>query len=327
MKISVIGKEASTEDTNEQFSIDVLTGLCSKPKALPAKYFYDDEGSKIFQKITKHEDYYPTRCEFEVLEGLAKELPKIINDENIDIVELGAGDGHKSKLVIDGFIDSGAKVNFYPIDISEEAAKLLNVNIKENDHLSIEAIVGEYFQGLKFLRDKTKNRKLVLFLGSNVGNFNIVQVQGFLRQLWLTLNPNDLVLIGFDLKKDIDTLLHAYNDSAGLTRDFNLNLLSRINSELGGNFEINAFEHFGTYNPRLGAMESYLVSKKEQDVYIESLERSFHFKPYEAIHLEYSFKYIENDIDFLSKNTGFEVMQNYFDKKKYFTDSLWRVKK
>ncbi len=327
MKISQIGKELSVDDSFEQFSIDVLTGLCSSPKALPAKYFYDDKGSKIFQQITKHSDYYPTRCEFEILESIGPKLVDFIDGAEVDIVELGAGDGHKSKLVIDGFLKKNKKVNFYPIDISKEAANLLSKNIQENESLEIEAVIGEYFQGLKFLRNKSTNKKLVLFLGSNVGNFNIVQVQGFLRRLWLTLDDGDMVLIGFDLKKDIDTLLHAYNDSDGLTRDFNLNLLTRINRELGGDFDISKFEHFGTYNPLLGAMESFLVSKDEQSVFIKELERSFKFKPYEAIHLEYSFKYIESDIKFLSENTGFKVVENFYDKKKFFTDSLWQVKK
>ena len=327
MKITVIGEELKNNDALEQFSIDVLTGLCSKPKMLPAKYFYDDIGSKIFQKITSHNDYYPTRSEFNILKDICSKLPDVLTDEEIDIIELGVGDGHKSKLVIDGFKDAGTKVNFYPIDISREAMNLLKENIKEDDQLSIEAIVSEYFQGLKYVREHSKNKKLILFLGSNVGNFNIVQVQGFLRRLWLTLGKEDHVLIGFDLKKDINKLLSAYNDSDGLTRDFNLNLLTRINRELGGNFDLDKFQHYGTYNPSLGAMESYLVSLEDQDIKIDELERSFHFKPYEAIHLEYSFKYIESDIDFLSEKTGFEVIKNYYDENKYFTDSLWKVLK
>ncbi len=327
MKVTIVNQEKKTDDALEQFSIDVLTGLCSKPKNLPAKYFYDDEGSKIFQKITQHEDYYPTRSEFNILSKIADTLPELLKEDEIDIIELGVGDGHKSKLVIDGFTRAKTKVNFYPIDISREAMNLLNTNIQENELLSIEGIVSEYFQGLTHIRENSTNKKLVLFLGSNIGNFNNVQVQGFLRRLWLCLNNDDYILIGFDLKKDINKLLTAYNDSAGHTTNFNLNLLTRINRELGGNFDLSKFQHFGTYNPSLGAMESYLLSLEAQDVEIKSLERSFHFKPYEAIHLEYSFKYIESDIEFLSGHTGFEVIDHFYDDNKYFTDSLWKTKK
>lgn len=313
----------------EQFAIDILVGLSADLKSIPSKYFYDDTGSELFQKITKHEDYYLTRAEFETLDGIKHELPKLLNEDEreIDIIELGAGDGHKSQLIINGFLDSKQKVNFYPIDISLEAMKQLEETIVPHKNLTIHGVVADYFEGLKFVRKKSKNRQLVLFLGSNIGNFNRIQTQGFLRKIWLNMNHGDNILIGFDLKKKVSTLIAAYNDSSGLTQDFNLNLLSRINNVLGGNFNCEKFEHLGCYNPILGAMESYLISKTKQVVHISEIQRSFHFEKSEPIHLEYSFKFLKSDIDSLCSSTGFEVLNHYHDSNNYFADSLWRVVK
>ena len=181
--------------------------------------------------------------------------------------------------------------------------------------------------GLKFVREKSSNKQFVLFLGSNIGNFDRVQNQGFLRMLWKNLNDGDKAFIGFDLKKNVQILNRAYNDSDGLTRGFNLNLLTRINKVLGGEFDLDSFEHFGSYNPVLGAMESFLLSTKHQEVYISELQRSFTFEAYEPIHLEYSFKFTETEIDTLGKTTGFEVIKHFKDSKDYFVDSFWRVTK
>ncbi len=329
MEISRINKNQNISelDQKEQFAIDVLTGFTSSPKNLSAKYFYDDKGSELFQKITQHQDYYPTRIEFEILEEIKNELPKIIGEEEIDIIELGAGDGHKSQLVLDGFLEAGCKINFFPIDISEQAMVMLDETIGRHDRLNIHGVVGEYFEGLRFLRSRSDNKQLILFLGSNIGNFNRSQNQGFLRRLWKSLNAEDYAFIGFDLKKDIDVLTAAYNDSAGITESFNLNILNRMNRELGADFDVSKFQHMGVYNPILGAMESYLISTQEQKIFIKELERCFHFDAYEPLHLEYSFKFLKSDIDYLSRETGFEVIEHFSDRRDFFVDSLWKVKK
>lgn len=329
MKITILEKEHLKSATNliEQFATDVLMGFSSRPKTLSSKYFYDDIGSQLFQQITKQKDYYPTSSEFEILSNCHTQFPLIIEQKEIDIIELGAGDGHKTKILIENFVLEGYKINFYPIDISHEAMKLLSANLKESENLKIHGVVGEYIEGLRFVRQHSQNLQLVLFLGSNIGNFDRVANLGFLRKLWKSLNMGDLLFIGFDLKKDISTLTRAYNDSAGVTRDFNLNVLNRINRELGGQFNCEYFEHFGVFNPILGAMESYLVSTRDQDIYIAELEKFFHFDAFEAIHLEYSFKYLEKDILELAKETGYLIKQNFKDSKNYFIDSLWEVKK
>jgi dimethylhistidine N-methyltransferase len=310
-----------------QLAIDVLTGLCATPKQLPAKYFYDDAGSEIFQKITRHQDYYLTAAEVEIITNIKDELPSLIDEQEIDIIELGAGDGHKSQLIVDGFLKAGCKVNFYPIDISEKAMGMLQENMSHHTNLSVHGVIAEYFEGLRLVRSKSTNKQLILFLGSNIGNFDRVQNQGFLRKLWMSLNVSDHILLGFDLKKDVSKLTAAYNDSHGLTAQFNLNLLHRINVELGGNFNLNKFQHFGVYNPVMGAMESYVLSTENQEVYIAALQRTFCFSAFEPIHLEYSFKFTPSDIEFLCEQTGFNVVKHFTDKDHYFIDSLWQVNK
>src|SRR5262249_40512367 len=195
--------------------------------------------------------------------------------------------------------------------------------------LKVHGIVSEYFDGLKWLnRMKNSGRtNLVLFMGSNIGNMNRARSRTFLRSLWNVLNHQDYVLIGFDLKKDIDLMLRAYNDSKGVTREFNLNLLRRINRELGGNFDISKFVHFAHYDVFSGAMESYLVSKEQQSVFISEIGQSFVFKAWEPLHTEYSYKYLEFDIEDLAASTGFTIETQFYDSRHFFADSIWRVQK
>ena len=200
MQIISLENKKIFEDYN-QFAVDVLIGLSKHPKRLSPKYFYDDAGSDLFQKITSSEDYYLTRIEFSILDKISSLLPKNVSEKEIDIIELGAGDGHKSKLILDGFIEAGVKVNYCPIDISSQAMELLAENISETENLKIKAVVSEYMAGLKYLRKTSTNKQLVLFLGSNIGNFDKDHSIDFLRQIWNCLNHGDFLLSGFDLKK------------------------------------------------------------------------------------------------------------------------------
>jgi len=319
--------QVTTDDEQEleQFAADVLSGLSSDPKYLSAKYFYDDTGSELFQAISQHEDYYLTRTEYDILDTYSQHLPALLDEDEIDIIELGAGDGHKSELVIKRFLEAGVKVNFHAIDISEKAIDMLGETIRERPNLSVNGLIGDYFEGLRFLKERSSKRQLVLFLGSNIGNFNHTESKAFLRRLWSSLNADDYLLIGFDLKKDITELVNAYSDSSNYTRDLNLNLLARINRELGGHFDLSGFQHYAAYNPELGAMESYLLALKEQKVFIEGLQQEFYFKAFEPMHLEYSFKFLPSEIDALCKQTGYKRIENFSDKQDRFIDSLWQV--
>ena len=306
------------------FAVDVVNGLNLKNKAISSKYFYDDTGSKIFQRITKHPDYYLTKNEIEVLNKIKFKLPTLLNLKEIDIIELGPGDGSKSKIIINGFLKCNYIVNYYPIDISKKALELLYKTIKKNNRLKINGIVSEYFEGLKYVKTISQNRQLVLFLGSNIGNFERAESIKFMKKIYNNITNNSYVFTGFDLKKDLLKLNKAYNDSSDLTKKFNLNLLQRINNDLQGNFNLKTFVHYGSYNPLLGAMESFLISTIKQQIHLKKLNKSFKFKLFEPIHLEYSFKFSIEDIEKIAAKTGFSIINNYMDKDEGYLNSLWK---
>lgn len=312
----------------EQFSLDVLLGLSTKRKFIPSKYFYDDEGSRLFERIMDLPEYYPTRCEAEILARHQEDIAGLLRGSDFSCVELGAGDGRKTRILLRRFLEDGLKLRYVPIDISEASVKALTRALAvEAPGLECAGLVSEYFDALRWLNRHDARRKLVLFLGSNIGNFDAARSRVFLKTLWNSLNDGDLVLTGFDLKKDIDVLLAAYNDRQGVTDAFNLNVLARVNRELGGRFDLAKFQHFGTYNVFSGAMESYLVSLERQSVAVEDLSLSFDFQPYEPIHLEYSYKYLLGDIEAMAKETGFTVEATYLDSRRHFADSVWRAAK
>lgn len=313
----------------DAFALDVLVGLSERHKTLPSKYLYDARGSELFRKITQMPEYYPTDCEVEVLERHKDDILEFTKrEEQFNLVELGAGFGRKTKILLDHFTLAGCKVRYVPIDISESATReLVEACAKEYPDLEVDGIVSDYFAGLKYLNNRYDCRDFVIFLGSSIGNLTSAQARVFLRNLWNCLDHRDLALIGFDLKKDIELLLSAYNDKQGTTAEFNFNLLHRINRELGGNFDISKFRHFGTYDVFSGGMESYLVSLENQEVFIEYIGRSFSFAPWEPIHTEYSYKYLIEDIERLASDTGFVVLRHLLESRKYYADSIWRVNK
>lgn len=330
MNVQTLLKQTEIEATSpkEQFKLDVLTGLSAPEKCLSSKYFYDDRGSELYSEICNLEEYYPFAAEMEVFQRNKTEIAKLLSKKDFNLIELGAGDARKTKILLSEFLEQGLGFKYVPIDISESALLELKASLaKQYPSLQCQELVGEYFAALNWMKQYDDNQNLVLFLGSNIGNFNNEEAKSFLRTLWASLNPGDLVLIGFDLKKDIDTMLHAYNDSKGVTKQFNLNLLTRINNELDANFDISKFDHFGTYNARTGAMESYIVSMEDQVVNIKALDKAFNFAAFEAVHLEYSFKYLPVEIEQMAQDTGFEVLSKYSDSKDYFLDYIWQVKK
>ncbi|MEZ5993005.1 MAG: L-histidine N(alpha)-methyltransferase [Planctomycetota bacterium] len=310
------------------FALDVLNGLSETPKRLSSRWIYDDEGSRLFSRICELDEYYPTRSEAEILRNHTEDILKRSGTDELDIVDLGAGDGRKTNIMLEAALGQVRDVRYVPIDISEASmAGLVKRTEEKYPKLKLGGIVAEYFDGLHWLSQSNDRRNLVLFLGSNIGNFNKVQARVFLRQLWEALNDGDQVLIGFDLKKDIELLLGAYNDKQGVTAAFNKNLLKRVNRELGGDFDLSAYRHFATYDVFSGAMESYIVSLKQQTVTIRDLRSTFEFDEWEPIHTEYSYKYLQKDIDDLADKTGFKIIEQYYDNNGWFTDSLWQVEK
>ncbi|MCJ7580931.1 MAG: L-histidine N(alpha)-methyltransferase [Candidatus Aminicenantes bacterium] len=312
----------------QDFSTDVLIGLSQMPKKLSSKYFYDERGSQLFQEIMELSEYYLTSCEFEILSEHKEKIALEMAGEAFNLIEFGSGDGRKTNILLDHFQEHGFEFQYHPIDISEKAMSALIERMnREFPGLSTEGIVAEYFEGLKWLNNTVSKRNLILFLGSNLGNFDKAHSRAFLHNLWNVLNNGDVLVIGFDLKKDIEVMLKAYNDSKGVTAEFNLNLLRRINLELGGNFDLERFRFYAGYDVFSGAIESYLVSLGKQEVYIEKIGQSFLFDSWEPIHTEYSYKYLESDIEELAERTGFLIKKQLYDSKRCFVDSVWIVNK
>jgi dimethylhistidine N-methyltransferase len=316
------------ESLDQGFASDVLVGLSQIPKRLSSRYFYDERGSRLFQKIMGLPEYYLTACEFDILKSQTETFSSVMEGESFNLVELGAGDGRKTSILLEHFLNKNLAFQYIPIDISEASMQILTDLLnKKFPGLISNGIVAEYFDGLKWLNYMTSQRNMVLFLGSNLGNFDKAHSRAFLHNLWNALNEGDFAVIGFDLKKDIDLMLKAYHDTQGVTAEFNLNLLRRINRELGGNFDLCKFQFHSSYDVFTGAMESYLVSKEKQTVFIKQISQSFSFEAWEPIHTEYSYKYLESDIQELAADTGFVIERQLYDSKKYFVDSIWRVQK
>ncbi len=312
----------------EELAYEVLVGLSSTPKRLPSRYFYDDAGSALFARIMRLPEYYPTDCEREILETSGAEISATM-ERPFNLVDLGAGDGDKTLILLRDLVARDVDVVYVPIDISEGAMQGLVARIREElPTLQVQGLVGEYAQGVRWLAANREERaNLILFLGSNVGNFDMPSARGFLGRLWAHMRLDDRLVVGFDLKKDIEKLLAAYNDSEGVTAQFNLNLLHRINRELGADFQVSGFRHYGTYDVKSGAMKSYLVSLERQEVRVEALERSFVFDPWEPIHTEYSYKYLRSDVDQLADDSGFVVVARHEDRQGWFMDDVWKPRR
>lgn len=307
---------------------ETLKGLTSKPKSLSSKFFYDDNGSRIFQKIMRMPEYYLTDCEFEIFKTKSYDIVQNFarNRRDLEIVELGAGDGVKTTLLLNELQKQAVGFRYFPIDISEEILLELESNLKKRfSSIRVEPKVGDYFDMMEEIEKLSHTPKVILFLGSNIGNFSTNESLDFFRHLRSIIREHDMLFIGFDLKKDPGTILNAYNDKQGHTRDFNINLLHRINKELGANFNLSNFIHSPTYDPLEGIAKSYLVSTKDQDVYISELDKTISFRKWEAIYTEMSKKFDIPMIEHIAKTTGFKVAKNFTDSRGYFVNSLWET--
>lgn len=309
-----------------QFLNDVLAGLQAEPKFLGSKYFYDEKGDQIFQQIMEMKEYYLTDSEMEILQEQSAKLATLISldGDAFDLIELGAGDATKSIHLLKALLQAQLNFTYLPIDISAHVIADLEDNLpKKLPDLQIEGLNGDYFKMLEKAKAISNRRKVVLFMGANIGNMDLAEAENFCRDLREELSPNDLLIIGFDLKKNPQQILAAYNDPTGITRSFNLNLLNRINRELDGDFNISNFDHYASYDPETGACKSYLISLNDQRVNIG--DETIHFNKNEHIYMEISQKYSLEDIDALASKTGFTPMHRFFDRQEYFVDAVWKV--
>lgn len=312
--------------SEDAFALEVVVGLSATPKYLPPKYLYDERGSHLFQEITQLKEYYPTRCELEIMKSQAGKIRSTIGSGPIRLLELGAGDGEKTKVLIEEFL-RGGEVEYIPIDISKEMiAEVVHI-FEERFHASpirVTGIASDYVSALRWLHHQPEMSTLILFLGSSIGNFETEKLFPFLLEVWNALRVKDWALIGFDLKKEIPLLDAAYDDPQGVTQEFNLNLLDRLNREFGGNFKRDSFYHHVFYNPAQGRMESWLISREAQTITLKKLNKEFQFAPFEGIHVESSYKYTLAQVQAYGESAGFQEIANYLDSKGYFLESLWQ---
>ena len=302
----------------------MLTGLSGEDKSLSSRYFYDDRGDRLFQAIMSSPEYYLTDCEFEILREQGADIAeKLMEGGACEFIELGSGDGRKIGLLLDALHHESSDWIYRPIDISDHSLELLARNLMPTrPWLKLDPIHGNYHEVLKSLRPG-RERRVFMFLGSNLGNFGVQGSLDFLRLIRSAMAAEDALLIGLDLMKDPEVVLAAYNDAGGHTRDFNLNLLQRINRELGGDFDLECFDHEPEYDPETGAARSYLTSRRQQTVFIESIDRRFEFKAGERIFMEISQKYDDEMIARMSAEAGFAVDAAFYDSRRWFTDQVW----
>ena len=305
-------------------ALDVREGLTAMPKHLPAKLFYDEIGSQLFEQITELPEYYLTRTERAILERYAADILEQAGP-SLTLVELGAGTATKTRILIEELMERQSRTLFYPIDVSvsalDEAVKQLT---KQFPGLRVNPIVADYTGGVAAL-NRISGRKLVLYIGSSIGNFEVHQAIRLLRRIRQSLRPGDALLLGADFAKSPKTLIPAYDDAQGVTAAFNKNILARINRELDADFDLDKFRHIAQWNRRCSRMEIYLESLAEQSVFIPGLDLDVKFKPGERIHTENSYKYTDAMIESILNESGFTLEHTWCDRKKWFGVHLARV--
>ncbi|MGB0806396.1 MAG: L-histidine N(alpha)-methyltransferase [Salibacteraceae bacterium] len=311
-----------------QFAKDTIEGLKKPQKTMMSKYFYDAKGDAIFQEIMAMPEYYLTRSEMEIFETQKDEIFRQVCPKGLpfNLIELGAGDGSKTKVLLKHFIKMGIDFTYYPVDISQHILEELIAMLKvEVPGLDVRPLNMDYFEALQYMEQFTGRKNVTMFLGSNIGNFQEERLNGFLAKLQSHFKPNDKLLLGVDLKKDPDIILEAYNDAAGITASFNMNLLFRMNTELGANFKLDKFKHYAMYEPVTGEARSYVVSLENQSVKFKDLEFEADFETGECIHTEISRKYSINKLQELSEKNGFVTSKNFYDSKNYYVNTMWEV--
>ena len=298
------------------FADDVITGLKANTKSIPPKYFYDNTGSELFEKICTTPEYYVTRTEASILKAHSDEISGFNHGKNL-IIELGSGSSIKTRYILNSFIKQGSPVTYVPIDVSEILVQSGNDLLNDFEGLTVKGIIGEYEESLLLASEIFTEPKLIVFLGSSIGNFDLAHSAVFMKKISECMNTNDSLLIGFDLVKDVNVLNAAYNDNEGVTAEFNLNLLKRINNELNADINLSNFEHKAFFNPAESRIEMHLISKCEQSFTLNGRD-IITFRENETIHTENSYKFTDVMINDLANFAGLKLKNEWKDTNNYF---------
>lgn len=304
---------------------DVREGLTRPSKRLPSRLLYDARGSHLFEEITRLPEYYLTRTELGLFRAHAGEMMAAAGD-GLVVVELGAGSGMKTQVLLEALLARQRRVTYLPVDVSRAALEMAKNTLQRtfSHGLEVHPLEGRYRIALQGLTAHP-GRKLVLWIGSSIGNFEPKDAIALLRDVRSALGDSDALLLGTDLKKDPSLLVPAYDDAGGVTREFNLNLLTRINRELGGHFDRSRFQHVAEWNEAHSRMESYLKSLEAQTVAIDALGLTVHFEAGERIHTEYSYKYTLPMVDQILGESGFRRERTWTDERGWFAEHLCRA--
>jgi L-histidine N-alpha-methyltransferase len=343
-KVKLLHKSSTKLEMSHEFAHDIKEGLAltttdknNKWKRINPKYLYDKIGSQLFEQICLQPEYYLTRVELAILRNCSSDIAKMyVNNDQIILVELGSGSSTKTRTLLREFMNERKNILYYfPVDLShtilEETSRKLSIDFPG---ISVIGIHSDYIDGIRkvedFIISKKKDicgdgssqvKKLILFLGSSIGNFEPNEARSFLKQMRSTIeddNKNVAFLIGFDLQKDTKVLEAAYNDKNGMTAKFNLNVLSRINRDLAGEFDLDYFSHYAFYNHKMKRIEMHLISKTDQEVRIHNIGKTIRLRKDETIHTENSYKYSLNQIRDMVEDSGFEIKRNFVDKNRWF---------
>lgn len=319
-----IGRTA-TVDTRQALTDEVRRGLVTRPRSLSPWMFYDAEGSRLFERITALPEYYPTRTERGILARHADAIVAAAHGDRtlpLRLVELGAGTAAKTVILLEAALRTSDDVSYMPVDVSADALELACQNIAcELPAVRLQPVVRNY-KADRLEPEPFDGTTLALYIGTSIGNFSPEEARIILQNLSSQLQTGDALLLGTDMVKDEPTLLAAYDDSDGITAAFNLNILHRLNRELGANFDANCFRHRVLWNPTESRIEMHLESTQEQDVSIQHEEIDLHFNRCETIHTESSYKFTDQGIRSLLEDAGFEIGRAWKDSRKWYTVTL-----
>jgi L-histidine N-alpha-methyltransferase len=303
---------------------DVFEGLMRTQKSLPPRLFYDAAGSALFEEITRLPEYYLTRTESALLQQYSGEIAKRVG-ANVSVIELGAGTAAKTGTILKALSQRQLRVDYYPVDISVSALQVAEKSLNGNfPYVRVHPVATNYIADSQFL-ESVSGRKLVLYLGSSIGNFEPDEALELLHRMRAHMDEGDYLLLGTDLVKDASVLLPAYDDAQGVTARFNKNVLARINRELGGNFDLDVFRHVALWNPERSRIEMHLESSLDQTAKIKLIGLEVPFKKGERIHTENSYKYTIPGVRKTLLETGFEVESTWTDSKGWFGTHLARA--
>jgi len=313
LQIEYLATAATGQNIVRDDGKDVIEGLTKTPKSLPSKYFYDRQGSQLFEAICQLPEYYPTRTEAAILQEYAQEI--VAYTGPCELIELGSGSSTKTRLLLDAYYQQQKSSKYVPIDVSETILKASAIELqKEYPNLPIKGLIGTYEQALAYCQNPSYNTRMIFFLGSSIGNFSATECDKFLEKIATVLKPGDYFLLGIDLQKPSAILEAAYNDAQGVTAAFNLNMLSHLNWRFQADFNLDLFSHKAIYNQDQSQIEMYLICQKTHPVHLKKLGLTVNFQASESILTE------------ISRKFNLETMQKDLESKglkplKVFTDS------